>query len=104
MVDILPVFEFRRQECHFQNDLPDDSYSVGALTFQTMQFIPLFENRLTITTIFNVSQTVARFLSDRRFVRFRPLASSTAPGVQRAASALERQTVLVALAYAALTA
>jgi hypothetical protein len=27
--------------CHFQNELPDDSYSVGASTFQTMKFIPL---------------------------------------------------------------
>jgi hypothetical protein len=69
-----------------------------------MKFIPLFEKRPTITTVFNVSQTIARFLSDRRFVRFRPLASSTAHGVQLGASALEGSTVLVALTHAVLTA
>jgi exonuclease V gamma subunit len=69
-----------------------------------MKFIPLFENRSTISTFFNVSQTVARFLSDRKFVRFRPLASSIAQSLQLATSALEGQTVLVALAHAALTA
>jgi hypothetical protein len=62
--------------CHFQNDLPDDSYSAGRSSFQIIKFIPFFENRQTITTVFDMSLTVTRFLSDRRFARFRPLADS----------------------------
>jgi hypothetical protein len=84
--------------------LLDDGYSVGASSFQTMKFIPLFENRPTITMFFNVSQTAASFLSDRKFARFWPLANSTAQGVQFAASALEGWTVFVALVHAALAA
>jgi hypothetical protein len=75
--------------------LPDDRYSIGKSAFQIKKFILLFENRL-ITTVFDISQTVTRFLSDRRFARFQPLAKFTAQGVQLAASALEARTVFIA--------
>jgi hypothetical protein len=98
------VLGYSPQYCHFQNDVPDDGYSVGASSFQTMKFIPFFENRPTITTFFNVLQTVTSFLSDRKFVRFWPLTNSITRGVQFAASALEAWTVFVALVHAVLTA
>jgi hypothetical protein len=74
----------------------EGSYSVGGSSFQIKKFISFFENRLTIRTVFDISQTVARFFSDRRLGRFRPLARSTTQGVQLAASAVEARTVFAA--------
>jgi hypothetical protein len=92
----LPLETEARNHRNFQNDLPDDRYSVGRSAFQIKRFTLLFENRPTITTVFDISQTVARFLSDRKFARFQPLAKFTAQGIQLAASVLEAQTVFVA--------
>jgi hypothetical protein len=92
----LPLETEATDHRHFQNDLPDDRYSVGVSSFQIKKFIVPFENRPMITMVFNILQTVARFLSDRRFARFQPLVKSTTQGVQLAASALEARIVFVA--------
>jgi hypothetical protein len=71
-------------------------YPLGrGIIFSDQEIYSTFENRPTITTVFDVSQTVARFLSNRRFARFLLLAKSTAQGVQLAASALEARTAFV---------
>jgi hypothetical protein len=45
--------------CHFQSDLPDESYSVGRSSFQIKISLPLFENWSTIPMIVDVSLSAA---------------------------------------------